>query len=88
MKAAIADKVTGLLQGRPGALNDVALTAKHVHWNVIGPHLIAVHTMHHPQGDAVRIVVDETAGRIAPPGGSPAGTTGALVSPRGLETTA
>lgn len=77
-----AKTVVGLLQGRLNALNDLTLTLKHVHWNVTGPHFIAVHTMLDPQVDAVRAMVDETAERIATLGGSPVGTPGALVAQR------
>jgi starvation-inducible DNA-binding protein len=77
-----AVKVIRLLQDRLNALNDLALTLKHVHWNVVGPHFIAVHTMLDPQVTAVRVMVDETAERIATLGGSPSGTPGALVAQR------
>ena len=70
------------LQDRLNALNDLALTLKHVHWNVVGPNFIAVHTMLDPQVDAVRLMVDATAERIATLGGSPSGTPGALVKAR------
>lgn len=74
--------IVALLQGRLNALNDLSLTLKHIHWNVVGPHFIAVHTMLDPQVDAVRIMVDTTAERIATLGGSPTGTPGALVRQR------
>lgn len=74
--------VAALLQDRLNALNDLALTLKHIHWNVVGPHFIAVHTMLDPQVDAVRLMVDTTAERIATLGGSPVGTPGALVTQR------
>ena len=77
-----AKQVVALLQDRLNALNDLALTLKHVHWNVVGPHFIAVHTMLDPQVDAVRLMVDETAERIATLGASPCGTPGALVAQR------
>jgi starvation-inducible DNA-binding protein len=80
-----ASTVIGVLRMRLHALNDLALTLKHVHWNVVGPHFIAVHTMLDPQVDAVRAMVDETAERIATLGGSPDGTPGALVSERTWE---
>src|SRR6202451_4665432 len=82
MKTDTAERVTALLQDRLNALNDLALTLKHVHWNVVGPDFIAVHTMLDPQVDAVRAMVDETAERIATLGGSPSGTPGALVAQR------
>ncbi|AEA24605.1 Ferritin Dps family protein [Pseudonocardia dioxanivorans CB1190] len=77
-----AGDVITLLQGRLDALNDLALTLKHVHWNVTGPHFIAVHTMLDPQVDGVRAMVDDVAERIATLGGSPVGTPGALVRNR------
>jgi starvation-inducible DNA-binding protein len=82
MKPDAAGEVIALLQDRLNALNDLALTLKHVHWNVIGPHFIAVHTMLDPQVDGVRVMVDDTAERIATLGGSPSGTPGALVAAR------
>lgn len=74
--------VASLLQERLNALNDLALTLKHVHWNVVGPNFIAVHTMLDPQVDAVRDMVDATAERISTLGSSPVGTPGALVAQR------
>jgi starvation-inducible DNA-binding protein len=82
LKSGDAAQVVALLQNRLNALNDLALTLKHIHWNVIGPNFIAVHTMLDPQVDAVRLMVDETAERIATLGGSPIGTPGALVAQR------
>src|SRR6202044_387199 len=82
MKTDPAERVTALLQDRLNALNDLALTLKHVHWNVVGPNFIAVHTMLDPQVDAVRLMVDDLAERIATLGGSPTGTPGALVAQR------
>ena len=82
MKLDSAEKVGALLQDRLNSLNDLALTLKHVHWNVTGPNFIAVHTMLDPQVEAVRAMADETAERIAALGGSPTGTPGALVKQR------
>jgi starvation-inducible DNA-binding protein len=77
-----AGEVIEILQDRLNALNDLGLTLKHIHWNVVGPQFISVHTMLDPQVDAVRLMADETAERIATLGGSPAGTPGALVAAR------
>jgi len=77
-----AQRVVALLQDRLNALNDLALTLKHIHWNVVGPQFIAVHTMLDPQVDAVRLMVDDIAERIATLGASPSGTPGALVAQR------
>ena len=70
------------LSGRLASLIDLALTLKHVHWNVIGKDFISVHEMLDPQVDAVRGMIDETAERIATLGGSPKGTPGAVVEER------
>lgn len=78
-------QVAEVLQGRLHALNDLALTLKHVHWNVVGPHFIAVHEMLDPQVVAVRAMVDAIAERIATLGGAPVGTPGALVQGRTWE---
>ncbi|MFC6286988.1 Dps family protein [Nocardioides sp. GCM10027113] len=77
-----ATRVVELLQDRLHACNDLHLTLKHVHWNVVGPHFIAVHEMLDPQVDAVRGFADDLAERIATLGGSPTGTPGALVEAR------
>jgi starvation-inducible DNA-binding protein len=77
-----AGEIVDLLQDRLNALNDLALTLKHIHWNVVGPNFIGVHTMLDPQVDAVRDMADTTAERIATLGGSPCGTPGALVAAR------
>jgi starvation-inducible DNA-binding protein len=82
MKDDSAETIVALLQERLNSLNDLALTLKHVHWNVVGPNFIAVHTMLDPQVEAVRGMVDETAERMATLGGSPCGTPGALVAQR------
>lgn len=70
------------LQMRLHALNDLALTLKHVHWNVVGPSFIGVHTMLDPQIECVRQWADELAERIAQLGGVPNGLPGALVAAR------
>jgi starvation-inducible DNA-binding protein len=77
-----ATRVVELLQDRLNACNDLHLTLKHVHWNVVGPHFIAVHEMLDPQVEAVRGFADDLAERIATLGGSPVGTPGALVAAR------
>jgi starvation-inducible DNA-binding protein len=82
MDTAQAERVIGLLQSRLHAMTDLHLTLKHVHWNVVGPHFIAVHEMIDPQVEAVRGFADELAERIATLGGSPMGTPGSIVHDR------
>ncbi|MCK6095350.1 DNA starvation/stationary phase protection protein [Micrococcus sp. EYE_162] len=75
-------RVAEVLQGRLHALNDLQLTLKHAHWNVVGPGFIGVHEMLDPQIEKVRAMVDVVAERIATLGVSPAGTPGVLVADR------
>ncbi|WP_193613488.1 Dps family protein [Nocardioides lijunqiniae] len=82
MSQSDAERVVELLQSRLYACNDLHLTLKHVHWNVVGPHFIAVHEMIDPQVETVRGFADDLAERIATLGGSPVGTPGALVAAR------
>ena len=77
-----AVRVVDLLQERLYAANDLHLTLKHVHWNVVGPHFISVHEMIDPQVEEVRGFADDLAERIATLGGSPKGTPGAIVEHR------
>jgi starvation-inducible DNA-binding protein len=75
-------KVANALQDRLHALNDLQLTLKHAHWNVVGRGFIGVHEMLDPQIDAVREAVDTTAERMATMGVAPLGTPGAIVRDR------
>jgi starvation-inducible DNA-binding protein len=75
-------QIISLLQMRLHSLNDLHLTLKHIHWNVVGPHFIAVHEMIDPQVDQVRAMTDDLAERISTLGGEPNGTPGALVDER------
>jgi starvation-inducible DNA-binding protein len=77
-----AERVVALLQDRLHAANDLHLTLKHVHWNVVGPHFISVHEMIDPQVEEVRGFADDLAERIAILGGSPQGTPGSIVEGR------
>jgi starvation-inducible DNA-binding protein len=78
-------KLVELLQVRLSAYNDLHLTLKHVHWNVVGPNFIGVHEMIDPQVELVRGFADEVAERIATLGGSPKGTPGAIIEDRTWE---
>ncbi|MEV6792870.1 DNA starvation/stationary phase protection protein [Streptomyces sp. NPDC051320] len=82
MSSTNGSEVIQLLRVRLHALNDLALTLKHIHWNVVGPHFIAVHEMLDPQVEAVREMIDNVAERISTLGGSPPGTPGVLVAER------
>lgn len=75
-------RIIELLQLRLHAANDLHLTLKHVHWNVVGPHFIAVHEMIDPHVEVVRGFADALAERIATLGGSPQGTPSSIVEAR------
>jgi starvation-inducible DNA-binding protein len=75
-------QIAELLQQRLVALIDLSLTLKHIHWNVVGPAFIGVHTMLDPQVDGVAMMIDATAERIATLGTAPNGLPGNLVSHR------
>lgn len=75
-------KVADLLQKQLSTYNDLHLTLKHVHWNVVGPNFIGVHEMIDPQVELVRGYADEVAERIATLGSSPQGTPGAILKDR------
>ncbi|WP_110181289.1 Dps family protein [Nocardioides solisilvae] len=82
MSAKDSETVVQALQDRLYAYNDLHLTLKHVHWNVVGPNFIGVHEMIDPQVEAVRNFADDAAERIATMGGVPIGTPGRLVEHR------
>ncbi|GGR00652.1 Dps family protein [Streptomyces pilosus] len=82
LSAQDSSRIVTMLQSRLHALNDLHLTLKHIHWNVVGPHFIAVHEMLDPQVDEVRSMTDDIAERISTLGGEPKGTPGALVDER------
>ncbi|OBK76684.1 Dps family protein [Mycobacterium sp. 1274761.0] len=77
-----SNEVAELLQKALSRYNDLHLTLKHVHWNVVGPNFIGVHEMIDPQVELVRGYADEVAERIATLGKSPLGTPGAIINDR------
>jgi starvation-inducible DNA-binding protein len=77
--------VVEILQGRLDAMVDLALTLKHIHWNVVGPAFIGVHLMIDTQHAGVQRMVDATAERIATLGGVPSGLPGHIAANRSWE---
>jgi starvation-inducible DNA-binding protein len=75
-------KVADQLQERLATMLDLAMTLKHIHWNVVGPSFIGVHMMLDPQYAGVALMTDALAERIATLGGVPNGLPGALVATR------
>ncbi|CAN5277676.1 DNA starvation/stationary phase protection protein [soil metagenome] len=85
MDPGAARQVAETLQERLNAMIDLQLTLKHIHWNVVGPAFIGVHEMLDPQVDAVRLMSDDIAERIATLGFEPAGTPGYVAKHRSWE---
>jgi starvation-inducible DNA-binding protein len=77
-----SEELVGILQARLVSLIDLGLTLKHIHWNVVGPHFIGVHTMLDPQAARVQEMIDQLAERITTLGGSPDGRAGTIVDQR------
>jgi starvation-inducible DNA-binding protein len=77
-----SEQLVGILQARLVSLIDLGLTLKHIHWNVVGPHFIGVHTMLDPQAASVNEMIDQLAERITTLGGSPDGRPGTIVKQR------
>ncbi|AWK72637.1 DNA starvation/stationary phase protection protein [Rhodococcus oxybenzonivorans] len=78
LSAEQGSQVADTLQKRLSAYNDLHLTLKHIHWNVVGPNFIGVHEMIDPQVELVRGYADAVAERIAALGKSPDGTPAAI----------
>ena len=78
-------EVADMLQKQLSRYNDLHLTLKHIHWNVVGPNFIGVHEMIDPQVVLVRGYADDVAERIAALGDSPKGTPGAAAEDRTWE---
>ena len=57
-----SERPTELLQRQLSTYNDLHLTLKHIHWNMLGPNFIRVHEMIDPQAEAVRQFADDVAG--------------------------
>jgi starvation-inducible DNA-binding protein len=79
---AAATQVVRQLERRLVAALDLQLVLKHVHWNVVGPNFISVHEMLDGEVAVVRGTVDQIAERIRTLGGSPRGTSQAVVDGR------
>ncbi|MFT4110006.1 Dps family protein [Propionicimonas sp.] len=82
LSEAKAKQVVEILQERLNSYNDLSLTLKHVHWNVVGPSFIGVHEMIDPQVDEVRLNADAVAERIAALGFAPRGTVAEITRTR------
>lgn len=74
-------KLVDLLNARLADAIDLQLAAKHAHWNVKGPHFIALHGLFDGLAGALATPIDDLAERITTLGGTADGTL-ALVARR------
>lgn len=72
-------KVIRLLNARLADAIDLGLQAKHAHWNVKGPHFIALHELFDRLAGEIGEQVDTMAERVTALGGTAGGTLGAVV---------
>jgi starvation-inducible DNA-binding protein len=82
LSSQVGVELAATLQTRLVCLIDLALTLKHIHWNVVGPHFMSVHNMLDAQHAGVQVMADELAERVATLGGVPCGLPGRVVSER------
>lgn len=66
--------VIALLNARLADLIDLQLALKHAHWNVKGPHFIALHEMFDTLQGGLAAPIDDMAERITALGGNAMGT--------------
>jgi starvation-inducible DNA-binding protein len=74
-----------LLNARLADAIDLRLATKQAHWNVKGPHFIALHELFDKLYDVVGDWVDDLAERVVQLGGMAAGTLQAVAKASGLE---
>jgi len=70
-------KVIAALNARLADAIDLGAQAKHAHWNVKGPHFIALHELFDKVAESIEEHVDELAERITALGGTAYGTIAA-----------
>src|SRR5215468_9066166 len=78
LPAATRTKVIELLNARLADAIDLNIQTKHAHWNVKGPHFIALHELFDKVAEAIEEHVDSIAERVTALGGVAAGTLAAV----------
>jgi starvation-inducible DNA-binding protein len=77
--------VIEILNARLADMIDLQLALKHAHWNVKGPHFIALHEMFDAMTDSYDAHVDDMAERITTLGGTAPGSVQAVEKASSLE---
>jgi starvation-inducible DNA-binding protein len=85
LSAKTRTRVTDLLNARLADAIDLQLQAKQAHWNVKGPHFIALHELFDKIGGELGGHVDDMAERITALGGVAEGTIQAVAGRSRLE---
>lgn len=67
-----------LLNERLADLIDLGLQAKQAHWNVKGPHFVALHELFDDAAEEIDEYIDTVAERVVALGGTAEGTLGAV----------
>jgi starvation-inducible DNA-binding protein len=80
LSESIRQAVAPVLAARLADAIDLGLQLKQAHWNVRGPHFIALHELFDSIHDVVESKTDELAERLAAIGGSPEGTVQAVAA--------
>lgn len=78
-------KATALLNARLADALDLECATKQAHWNVKGPHFIALHELFDKLHTNIEEHVDQIAERISALGGTPLGTVGAVARATSLK---
>jgi starvation-inducible DNA-binding protein len=76
LKKAVSDKSIALLNPALASATDLMLSTKEAHWNVRGPHFIALHLFFDTLNKEMGTVVDDLAERCVQLGGHALGTLG------------
>ena len=74
LPAATRGKVIELLNARLADAIDLGAQTKHAHWNVKGPHFIALHELFDKVAESVEEQIDTIAERVTALGGTAHGT--------------
>jgi starvation-inducible DNA-binding protein len=85
LAAATRAKVANYLNERLADAIDLGAQTKHAHWNVKGPHFIALHELFDKVAENVEEHVDELAERITALGGTAYGTVARVARTTSLE---
>jgi starvation-inducible DNA-binding protein len=85
LSAGTRKKVAEYLNERLADAIDLGTQTKHAHWNVKGPHFIALHELFDKVAEAVEDHIDDIAERITTLGGTAYGTVAAVAKATSLK---